>query len=104
MDGTRVASGAHRELQVWDWRAEGESISSEIKHELNQSACGIGPWHRCAEISEPSAESQEDQREVLVTSVHWTKKQLIVSYLNHGIQSVIPPVSMIPLTYYKQYN
>ncbi|KAI1783787.1 WD40-repeat-containing domain protein [Ganoderma leucocontextum] len=66
MDGTRVASGAHRELRVWDWQAE-------------------GPWYQCAEVTEPSTESQDDQREVLVTSVHWTKRQLVVSYLNHGI-------------------
>ncbi|RDX40379.1 WD40 repeat-like protein [Lentinus brumalis] len=72
--GQRVASGAHREVRVWDWTTD-------------------GPWTLHYEVEEPLSHQHE---EVLVTGLSWDdstgKTRLVVAYLEHGIRWVSLPV------------
>ncbi|PIL35037.1 hypothetical protein GSI_02824 [Ganoderma sinense ZZ0214-1] len=68
-----IATGAHRELTVWEW-----NTTSRF-------------FHRVQDLQEPPTGSHNQHQEVLVTSLRWTpaspttSSMLMVSYMYHGI-------------------
>ncbi|RPD60320.1 WD40 repeat-like protein [Lentinus tigrinus ALCF2SS1-6] len=69
-----VASGAHRELSVWEWDTNGLA----------------GLVHLVKGFSLPGSDGKtgesEDDSEVLITGVFWAPTMLVVAYLHHGIR------------------
>ncbi|EIW57908.1 WD40 repeat-like protein, partial [Trametes versicolor FP-101664 SS1] len=71
--GMSLASGAHEELFIWKLR---DGISS-------------GKWCAERDLGMPPTSSHNEAREVIVTSIHWTKSKrysslLLVTFLHHG--------------------
>ncbi|KAI0709141.1 WD40-repeat-containing domain protein [Earliella scabrosa] len=72
IDGDEVATGAHKELKVWNWDANFKAHQFDLLHNL----------------PEPTNGSHSQHKEVLVTSLHWTHRRrrlLVVTYMHHGI-------------------
>ncbi|KAI1789836.1 WD40-repeat-containing domain protein [Ganoderma leucocontextum] len=73
IDDSYVASGAHREVAIWQW---------------SDKYCR---FYRKKDLPEPPTSSHDQHREVLVTSLHWTMasattlSMLMVSYMYHSI-------------------
>nr|VWO96414.1 Transcriptional repressor TUP1 [Ganoderma boninense] len=69
-DQGRLASGSHEELAVWERGSYGQ-------------------WKHKLDLPHPPRNSNNGNREVLVTSIHWTKSKarasrLLVTYMYHG--------------------
>ena len=86
--GNYLASGAHAEVAIW-------CLSSDSKcsyHPVPSTPYIIdllGEWWHLLDLGPPPKNSYNENREVLVTSVHWTMSKsrnplLLVTYLHHG--------------------
>ncbi|KAI1783092.1 WD40-repeat-containing domain protein [Ganoderma leucocontextum] len=78
--GDRLASGSHEELAIWE-RTDG--TPAEI------STFNVGQWKHLLDLPQPPKNSTNEDSEVLVTSIHWTRSKdhssiLLVTYLYHG--------------------
>ncbi|TFK80345.1 YVTN repeat-like/Quino protein amine dehydrogenase [Polyporus arcularius HHB13444] len=69
----QLASGAHEDVAIWERGSDGK----------------VGRWKHQLDLESPPTNSNNDDRGVLVTSIHWTrlrKRQplLLVTYIYHG--------------------
>ncbi|KAI1785308.1 WD40-repeat-containing domain protein [Ganoderma leucocontextum] len=72
MRGVHLAAGAQQELTIWKHEKYGQT------------------WRRVIDLPEPPKTSHNERREILVTSIHWTKTRshrsmLLVTYMHHGV-------------------
>ncbi|RDX47415.1 WD40 repeat-like protein [Lentinus brumalis] len=81
--GNMVATGAHEELSVWNWDSNPmlacviTSLPPPVTEQTDTDSSGDD-----GEDERPD----EEQLEVLVTSLSWASSHLIATYLNHGIR------------------
>ncbi|KAI0364228.1 WD40 repeat-like protein [Pilatotrama ljubarskyi] len=67
------ASGAHSELFVW-------KRAAVLPHAFEE-----GQWTPHLDLGTPPQTSQTQSQAVVVTSIHWSRLTLLVTYLHHGI-------------------
>ncbi|KAI0715887.1 WD40-repeat-containing domain protein [Cerioporus squamosus] len=72
-DARCMVSGAHAEAAVWD-------MSSEVL---------LGHWKHMRDLPPPPSNSNNKNRDIIVSSVHWTRSKnktrlLLITYLHHG--------------------
>ncbi|EGO23491.1 hypothetical protein SERLADRAFT_469475 [Serpula lacrymans var. lacrymans S7.9] len=72
ISGDTVATGAHKEVHVWEFRERGAN------------------WRRVSKLDLPPSVGSNRSDEIIVTSLHWARTKyspnaLLVSYMHHGI-------------------
>ena len=83
-----VATGAHKELKVWDWDTDCKSSSSRSLITAHGSFVHSAHHHDLLrEFPEPPKSSNNLHEEVLLVSLHWTQRRrvLMATYMYHGI-------------------